>query len=82
MEDQESAAALSAATQEIERMKARVARLEQLSPALPHTWLLSTSFLKRAFGVLGLGLVAQLIILIPFYAIVIIFALLMGLFMR
>ena len=50
MTDQESAAALSAATQEIEWLKSRVERLERFSQPLPRTWLLSASFLKRAFG--------------------------------
>jgi hypothetical protein len=79
MNDQESAAALSAAAQDIERLKARVARLEQL--ALPRTWLLSPSFLKRAFSVLGLGLVAYLIILVPLYAFIIIAMVVPRLFM-
>jgi len=67
MTDQESAAALSAANQEIESLKARMARLEKFNWSLPRTWLLSSSFLKRAFGVLGLDIVAAMIIAIPFY---------------
>ena len=82
MTDQESAATLSAATREIESLKERVARLEQFSSPLPRTWLLSTSFLKRAFGVLGLYIVSSLIIVIPFYMILFIIFLAMGLFMR
>lgn len=35
-------------------------------------WLYSDSFLKRAFAVLGYSLVAQLILAIPIYAVVLV----------
>ena len=69
--------------QEILSLKERIAQLEgqsQRSPSLPQTMLLSDSFLSRAFAVFGLYLVASLIILIPLYAIIIVFMLMFGLF--
>jgi hypothetical protein len=70
MTDQESASALSAATREIEDLKHRVLRLEHFTQELPDTWLLSPSFLKRAFGVLGLYVVASLVIAIHVYVLI------------
>jgi hypothetical protein len=77
-----------ATAQEMARLRRRVEELERhldLPTVLdadrrpvPDTWLLSESFLKRAFGVLGHYLVASLIIAVPFYLLLFLFALALG----
>jgi hypothetical protein len=55
---------------EISQLKERIGVLENLvnqNSKLPKTNLLSDSFIKRAFAVLGHYIIAGLIIAIPFY---------------
>jgi hypothetical protein len=52
-------------------------KMQKLEENIPQTWLLSDSFLKRAFAVVGHYFVASLIIAIPFY---IVFGLIMLMF--
>ena len=73
-----------ATAQELARLRQRVESLERGTDlslghdVLPQTMLLSDSFLKRAFAVLGHYFVASLIIAIPFYILIFIGALLLG----
>ncbi|MBW7959225.1 MAG: hypothetical protein H3C69_06670 [Candidatus Promineofilum sp.] len=71
MNDDETLKLVESLQQEVAYLRGRVNTLEsnqQLNQieGLPNTWLLSHSYLKRAFGVYGLSLVAGLIISIPF----------------
>ncbi len=71
MNDDETLKLVESLQQEVTYLRGRVNTLEsnqQLNQieGLPNTWLLSHSYLKRAFGVYGLSLVAGLIISIPF----------------
>lgn len=80
MNEQELAAELSEARQEIAHLRRRLDALDAEPPAtrLPDTMLLDHSFLKRAFAILGHYLVAALIISIPFYLLFFLIAILFG----
>jgi len=81
MTNEELSTALEKAMVEIETLKSEVNRLKSssdLEQRLPRTNLLSHSFLTRAFTVLGHYFVASLIIVIPIYILIFIFALVIG----
>ena len=81
MQEPDLTAQLLEAKQEIAQLRARVERLEHpggTTDTLPRTQLLDHSFIKRAFAVLGHYLVAALIITIPFYLLLFLFALMIG----
>jgi hypothetical protein len=70
MTEYELANELSDARDEIDALKQRIDALERTSEPVPNTMLLDTSFLKRAFAVLGHYMVASLIIALPFYILI------------
>jgi len=70
MTEYELANELSDARDEIDALKQRIDALERISEPVPNTMLLDTSFLKRAFAVLGHYMVASLIIALPFYILI------------
>ncbi len=78
-----------ATAQELARLRQRVEALERdldLTTTLgggrdplPQTMLLSDSFLKRAFAVLGHYFVASLVIAVPFYVLIFVVMMALGL---
>lgn len=69
---------LTKAQKQIQVLHQRLTLLEQGGKgSVPDTMLLNDSFMKRSFAVLGHSMVASLIVMIPFYALMfaIIFAL-------
>lgn len=62
----------------IERLLRDIRQRQDAMPALPDTKLLSGSFLTRAFAVLGHSIVAQLIITLPLYLLIILIFLVVG----
>ena len=78
MSESDMSKSLDQAIAEIEALKTRIDGLERsmkLRSALPDTALLSDKFLQRAFAVLGHNFVASLLISIPFYVLIFLFAL-------
>ena len=78
MSESDVSKSLDQAIAEIEALKIRIDSLERsikLHGALPDTALLSDKFLQRAFAVLGHNFVASLLISIPFYVLIFLFAL-------
>ncbi len=78
MTQHEYAQELTKAQKQIQVLHQRLTLLEQGGKGrVPDTMLVSESFMKRCFAVFGHSMVASLIIMIPFYAIMfaIIFAL-------
>ena len=77
-----------ATAQELARLRQRIEALERDTDLtatldgsrdpLPQTMLLSDSFLKRAFAVLGHYLVASLIVVVPIYILIFIIAMALG----
>lgn len=78
MSEQPFAPVSGANERELQQLRARVAQLEARVSGIPNTMLLSSSFLARAFAVLGHYLVAGLMIALPFYALLFFFALIVG----
>jgi hypothetical protein len=78
MSESDLSKSLEQAIAEIETLKTRIDSFERsmnLRRTLPNTSLLSDKFLQRAFAVLGHNFVASLLISIPFYVIIFLFAL-------
>ena len=70
MTQQEYAQELTKAQKQIQVLHQRLTLLEQGGKgSVPDTMLLDDSFIKRCFAVLGHYMVAALVIMIPFYAI-------------
>ena len=71
---------LTKAQKQIQVLHQRLTLLEQGGKStVPDTMLLNDSFMKRAFAVLGHSMVASLIVTIPFYAILFVIMLVIGL---
>ncbi len=73
MSENEFIDALAKSNQEIEALKNRINALEAklyYTNLVPDSWIVSESFLKRAFAVLGHHMVASLIISVPLLCIV------------
>lgn len=82
--DDETLKLVESLKQEVEYLRGRVTTLEsnqQMNQieGLPETWLLSHSFLKRAFGVYGHNMVAGFLISIPFLCLYFLLMLIFGL---
>ncbi|MFQ5570568.1 MAG: hypothetical protein ACE5G0_12875 [Rhodothermales bacterium] len=79
MNEQELAAELARAREAIEDLRRRLDSIESRTTHLPRTMLLDDSFLKRAFAVLGHYFIASMIIVIPFYLVIFLVAIAVGL---
>lgn len=79
MTEQQLRDELDRSQKQIQVLHQRLSLLEQTGPRkLPETLLLSDNFLKRAFTVLGHNMVASLIIMVPFYLLMFLLFLAMG----
>ncbi len=81
MTNEELTLELEKTNQKIKLLSSQIAYLKTTSEnsnQLPDTKILSDKFLTRAFAILGHYIVASLIIVIPFYIIIFILALVFG----
>ncbi len=80
MTQQEFTQELAKAQKQIQVLHQRLSLLEQGgNGSVPDTMLLNDSFMKRAFAVLGHSVVASLIVSVPFYILMFVIILALGL---